>query len=195
MIDKRTSSENLAKQTDTSGFGERGWAWFLCLVCLVVLFSNIGGGALFEPDEGRNAEKAREILLLDGWVTPYQNFLPTLDKPIPYYWLVAFSFKLFGLSEWSARLPSILAALGCVFLIYRFARRYWGLWEALWSCLVWVTSLEVFIFARLVIFDMSLTFFISWALFSFYEAVRTDISQSRWLHAFLIYAAMGVGTL
>src|SRR5207249_1189286 len=92
MIYKSPSSENLAKQTDTSGFGERSWAWFLCLVCLVVLFSNIGGGALFEPDEGRNAEKAREILLLDGWVTPYQNFLPTLDKPIPYYWLVVFSF-------------------------------------------------------------------------------------------------------
>src|SRR5947209_20341966 len=174
MIHKRTSSENLAKQTDTSGFGEGGWAWFLCLVCLVVLFSNIGGGALFEPDEGRNAEKAREILLLDSWVTPYQNFLPTLDKPIPYYWLVAFSFKLFGLSEWSARLPSVLAALGCVFLVYRFARLQWGLREALWSCLILVTSIEFFVLSRVVIFDMTLTFFITLALFSFYVAVQLD---------------------
>ncbi len=54
MIDKRTSSENLAKQTDTSGVGERNWARFLCLVCLVVLFSNIGGGALFELSHPRH---------------------------------------------------------------------------------------------------------------------------------------------
>ena len=195
MIHKRTSSENLAKQTDTSGFGERGWAWFLCLVCLVVLFSNIGGGALFEPDEGRNAEKAREILLLDSWVTPYQNFLPTLDKPIPYYWLVAFSFKLFGLSEWSARLPSVLAALGCVFLVYRFARLQWGLREALWSCLILVTSIEFFVLSRVVIFDMTLTFFITLALFSFYVAVQLDHSRSAKLYCLLMYAAMGAGTL
>jgi hypothetical protein len=188
-------SEATVNEHQISGLNERGWSWLLGLVCVIVFCSNLGRAALFEPDEGRNAEKAREILLLSDWVTPHENFLPILDKPIAYYWSVALSFKLFGLSEWSARLPSVLAALGCVFLIYRFARRYWGLWEALWSSLVWVTSLEVFIFARLVIFDMSLTFFISWALFSFYEAVRTDISQSRWLHAFLIYAAMGVGTL
>jgi 4-amino-4-deoxy-L-arabinose transferase-like glycosyltransferase len=195
MIDKSTTSENLAKQSDTSGFGERGWAWFLCLVCLVVLFSNIGGGALFEPDEGRNAEKAREILLLDGWVTPYQNFLPTLDKPIPYYWLVAFSFKLFGLSEWSARLPSVLAALGCIFLVYRFARFQWGLREALWSCLILVTSIEFFVLSRVVIFDMTLTFFITLALFSFYVTVQLDHARLAKLYCFLMYAAMGAGTL
>ena len=182
-------------RSDTSGFGERGWAWFLCLVCLVVLFSNIDNGALFEPDEGRNAEKAREILLLDSWVTPYQNFLPTLDKPIPYYWLVAFSFKLFGLSEWSARLPSVLAALGCVFLVYRFARLQWGLREALWSCLILVTSIEFFVLSRVVIFDMTLTFFITLALFSFYVAVQLDHSRSVKLYCLLMYAAMGAGTL
>jgi 4-amino-4-deoxy-L-arabinose transferase-like glycosyltransferase len=178
-----------------SGLSERAWSWLLTLVCLIVVFSNLSGEALFEPDEGRNAEKAREILLLRDWVTPHENFLPVLDKPIPFYWLVAFSFKLFGVSEWAARLPSVLAALGCLFLVYRFARRHWGVWEALWSCLVLVTSFQFFVFARLVIFDMSLTFFISWALFSFYKAIRSDATESRRLHALLMYAALGAGTL
>jgi 4-amino-4-deoxy-L-arabinose transferase-like glycosyltransferase len=165
------------------------------LVCLVVVFYSLGNSALFEPDEGRNAEKAREILLLGDWVTPHENFLPTLDKPIFFYWLVAISFKLFGLSEWSARLPSALAALGCVVLVYRFARFRSGVREALWSSLILVTSLEFALFSRFVIFDMTLTFFIALGLFSFYAATKTDDLRSGKFHSLMMYAALAFGTL
>jgi 4-amino-4-deoxy-L-arabinose transferase-like glycosyltransferase len=196
MVDNTTNSLSSGGQNDTSGFNEGAWGWLFCLVCLIVLLSNLGAGALFEPDEGRNAEKAREILLLNDWVTPYQNFLPTLDKPIGYYWLVALSFKLFGLSEWSARLPSVLAALGCIFLVYRFARLQWGLREALWSCLVLLTSIEFFVLSRLVIFDMALTFFITLALFLFYRAAwGGGDGRSQKFYGLAMYVAMGAGSL
>jgi len=195
MIDQSNISQSIASQNRVSGIGERSWFWLVCLVCLVIVFSNLGSSALFDPDEGRNAEKAREILLLGDWVTPYENFLPTLDKPVFFYWLVAISFKLFGLSEWSARLPSALAGLGCIFLVYRFARVQWGLQEGLWSSLVLITSLEFFLFSRIVIFDMTLTFFISLALFSFYAVTQTDDPRAGKRHCLLMYAAMGAGTL
>jgi len=178
-----------------TGIGERKWLWLLCLVCVIIVSCSLGSSALFEPDEGRNAEKAREILLLGDWVTPHENFLPTLDKPIFFYWLVAISFKLVGLSEWSARLPSALTALGCIVLVYQFCRRQWGVWEALWSALILVTSLEFALFSRFVIFDMTLTFFITSSLFSFYAATETDHPRSEKIHCLLMYAAMAVGTL
>jgi 4-amino-4-deoxy-L-arabinose transferase-like glycosyltransferase len=56
--------------------------WLLCASCLLVIFYHLGAAALFEPDEGRNAERAREILVLDNWVIPHENFLPALDKPV-----------------------------------------------------------------------------------------------------------------
>lgn len=174
---------------------ERKWLWLLSLVCVVIVSCSLGRSALFEPDEGRNAEKAREILLLGDWVTPHENFLPTLDKPIFFYWLVAISFKLFGLSEWTARLPSALAALGCIVLVYRFARRQWGVWEALWSALILVTSLEFALFSRFVIFDMTLTLFITSSLFSFYAVTQTDHPRFGKIHCSLMYAAMAIGTL
>jgi 4-amino-4-deoxy-L-arabinose transferase-like glycosyltransferase len=93
--------------------------WLLLLflaVCLFVLFYQIGTAGLFEPDEGRNAEKAREILLLNDWITPHENFFPVLDKPMFFYSLIAISYKAFGLSQWAARLPSALAAFGCLAL-------------------------------------------------------------------------------
>src|SRR5919109_517804 len=118
MSDEGRIAQSTALQNSKTRIGERSWFCLVCLVCLAIVFTNLGSSALFEPDEGRNAEKAREILLLGDWVTPHENFLPTLDKPVFFYWLVASSFILFGLSEWSARLPSALAALGCIFLVY-----------------------------------------------------------------------------
>jgi len=79
---------------------------FLSIAVVVALFYQLGGAALFEPDEGRNAEKAREILVLGDWITPHENFHPVLDKPIFFYWLIAIAYRLFGVSEWAARVPS-----------------------------------------------------------------------------------------
>jgi 4-amino-4-deoxy-L-arabinose transferase-like glycosyltransferase len=159
------------------------------------LFSNLGGAALFEPDEGRNAEVAREILLLKDWITPHYDFIPRLDKPIVFFDLVALSYKLFGVSEWSARLPSVLAALACLFLTYRFARSVFGSWAALWSALILLTSIEFFALSRVVILDMLLTCFLTAALYCFFLGQRGLGRGQRKIKFFLMYAAMGAATL
>lgn len=193
MPEKEPNSFRRAANQNTPD--EWRWQALLTLVSLLILFATLGSAALFEPDEGRNSEKAREILVLNDWVTPHQNFLPTLDKPMFFYWLVALSFKLFGLSEWAARLPSTLAALGCLCLVYRFARQQWGLWEALWSCLILVSCTQFMIFSRLVIFDMTLTFFISWALFSFFRIAESQANAPKRGDIISFYVAMAFGTL
>jgi len=169
--------------------------WLTWMIVIVLLFYQLGSAALFEPDEGRNAEKAREILVLNDWITPHENFHTVLDKPIFFYWLIAISYELFGASEWAARVPSALAALGSIALVYRFARRRGGQWPALWSALILVTSVEFFVLARVVIFDMTLTFFITLALYSFYEAVHTEGAKSRRMWAAALYVALAGATL
>ena len=174
---------------------ERWLPWILCASAIYLLFYQLGGVALFEPDEGRNAEKAREILLLHDWLTPHENFYPVLDKPIFFYWLIAYCFKIFGVSEWAARLPSALAALGCVGVVYSFARAHWGRWQALWSGLILLTSFEFFTLARIVIMEMPLTFFLTLALCAFYQAGHTDDATRRRVLCLLFYCALGVATL
>ncbi|MBI2229253.1 MAG: glycosyltransferase family 39 protein, partial [Deltaproteobacteria bacterium] len=150
---------------------------------------------LFEPDEGRNAERARELLVLNNWAIPHENFLPALDKTIFLYWLIAIAYKLFGLSEWSARLPSALAALGCLLLVYKFARDRWGDWVARWSALILLTNIQFFLYSRLVIFDMTLTFLTTLALVEYHRALDTGDPHSRPRHIVLLSAAMGLATL
>lgn len=161
----------------------------------VVLFLRLGSAALFEPDEGRNAEKAREILVLNDWTTPHENFQPVLDKPIFFYWLIALTYKVFGTSEWAARLPSALAALACIGVIYWFVRRRWDVWTAQWSALILLTNLGFFMLARIVIFDMNLTLCLTLALCAFYEGARADDLTRRRIFCLVFYLALAIATL
>ena len=174
---------------------DRWFPFVLFAFVLLLLFYRLGDAALFEPDEGRNAEKAREILLLNDWITPHENFHAVLDKPMFFYWLIALSFKLFGVSEWAARLPSALAAFSCVLVVYLFVRRWWGEWEARWSVLALITSAGVFVFSRIVIFDMTLTAGITLALSAFYQAAHASESKANWGVCAILYLALAAATL
>ena len=171
------------------------WTVGLLLFGISILLLNLGGAALFEPDEGRNAEIAREILLLKDWVTPHYDFIPRLDKPMLFFGLVALSYKLFGISEWAARLPSALAALACLCITYRFASSLFGRRAGLWSALILLSSMEFFAMSRAVLMDMTLTCFVSLALWSFCLGQRGFESARGKRQFLLMYAAVAIAIL
>jgi len=195
MLKESASVETANRIEESCAAPSRFFVVSLLVFCGWVLFFNLGAPALFEPDEGRNAEIAREILLLKDWVTPHYDFIPRLDKPISYYWLIASSYKVFGISEWSARLPSALAAFGCLAVVYGFARRLFGRWAAVWSVLVLLSSVEFVVVSRIVILDMAFTFFLTCALCCFAIAARESERDKRKSLFFLMYAASGAATL
>jgi 4-amino-4-deoxy-L-arabinose transferase-like glycosyltransferase len=165
----------------------------LCAVAACMFFVGLGRLPLTEPDEGRNAEVAREMLASGDWITPHYDTLTCLDKPAPFFWLVATSFRAFGFSEWAARFPSALMALATSLLVWFLARCMFDDTTGLRAGLIWVTSPLVIIFARTVIFDMPLTFFVTLAMASFWLAEAEDFKHP-WRHA-IFFAAMGIGAI
>src|SRR5262249_49358747 len=95
---------------------------FLFVVGCALFFINLGRPALWDIDEGNNAEAAREMLESRNWIVPTFNFQLRTDKPVLLYWLQAVGYKFLGVNELSARLPSAVAAMLAVLLTYEMAR-------------------------------------------------------------------------
>ena len=114
-----------------------------------------------DPDEGRYAEIAREMLLLQDWLIPHLNLVPYLEKPPLVYWLTSLSFGAWGLTEGAARLPAALAALGGVYLAYGLGRTLWGESPGFWAALVLATTGGYLVLARLLTLDMVFALFLN----------------------------------
>ena len=82
------------------------------------------GIGLVGADEPRYAQVAREMLARRDYITPILWGKPWLEKPALYYWRAMFSFREFGVHDWSARLPSASFAFILVTLIYLHIRRF-----------------------------------------------------------------------
>ncbi|HVO35364.1 MAG TPA: glycosyltransferase family 39 protein [Gemmatimonadales bacterium] len=164
------------------------------LAAAVCCLARLGALPLIQPDEGRNAEVAREMEARGEWIVPTYDGLPYLDKPAFYFRLVGISMAALGENETAARLPGALAALGVLALVYAFARRSYGARAAALAVLVVGTTPLVVAFARIVIFDMVLALFVTAAVLAGYVAEEKDgAARMRW---YLLGAACaGTGTL
>jgi 4-amino-4-deoxy-L-arabinose transferase-like glycosyltransferase len=147
----------------------------LLLICYISFFYRLGDYGLIDPDEGRTAVIAKEILQTGNWLTLSHAGNPYYDKPAPYFWLVALGFKVFGLNEFAVRFPSALAASSTVLAVY-----LWGiLWKdperGLWGAMILASSIQFIGLGRGGRMDMPLVFFTTAALFYFlWWKERTD---------------------
>jgi 4-amino-4-deoxy-L-arabinose transferase-like glycosyltransferase len=88
-----------------------------------LFFLNLGGPALWDVDEGRNATAALEMRESRNWTVPTFNGKLRSHKPALLYWLQATAYELWGINEFAARLPSALAAMVTVLVVYELGRR------------------------------------------------------------------------
>lgn len=103
-----------------------GWlsAAFLALLCWVSFFRGLGALGLTDKTEALFVEVGRQMLLRGDWVTSWWNGSHFFDYPVWGYWMVALSFRLFGVSAWAARLPVALAASAVVVATFLLLRQW-----------------------------------------------------------------------
>jgi 4-amino-4-deoxy-L-arabinose transferase-like glycosyltransferase len=87
---------------------------WLALICWLAFFNGLGTLGLMDKTEALFVEVGHQMLQRDDWVTPWWNGRTFFDYPVWGYWMVALSFRLFGMSPWAARLPVALAASAVV---------------------------------------------------------------------------------
>jgi 4-amino-4-deoxy-L-arabinose transferase-like glycosyltransferase len=116
-------------------------ATLVALVAAVVMLTNLGGPRLWDRDEPRNAGCAKEMLERGDWVVPTFNAQLRAHKPVLLYWCIMSSYSVLGVSEFSARLPSALCAIGTVLCTWFIGRRLFGPMAGVWAAIALASSL------------------------------------------------------
>ncbi len=154
------------------------------------------------PDEPRYAQVAREMLIRGDFFTPTLGGHTWFEKPPLLYWMMMASFRLFGVSEWAARLGPAISGLLTVFAVFWAARRacrsspeHQLSGVATWSAVVAASTLGIIVFSRGVAFDIVVTMTTAWALSFFLGAELEENEGRRRRVLFGFYVFIGLSLL
>ncbi len=159
----------------------------------VIRIASLGAYPLPDNTEARYAEVAREMVTSGEWVTPHLHGEKYWSKPPLSIWLTASAMKLFGINEFSARLPHFLLALVVVGLIFSMAMHYKGRHLALASAAILSSSLLFFVGSSAVMTDMTLTLGTTLSMVSFWQAMNGTLFRNRvWGYLFFVGLIIGL---
>lgn len=152
----------------------------ILLLALIVTLWGIGSYGLYEPHEGHFAMVGREMVWRDDWITPHLNGSPYLNKPPLLYWLIASSTKIFGYSEFSARLPVGLVGWFGIVIAWKWTRELWGINSSRICALMLSVTLGWFIFTHQILIDVPLGTFLLSSNYFLWRSLTRPYSWIDW---------------
>jgi 4-amino-4-deoxy-L-arabinose transferase-like glycosyltransferase len=190
----------------TSRLAKRAWLLLFLAISAFYLYG-LGFLPLVGPDEPRYAEVAREMFVRRDFITPTLGGVPWFEKPPLLYWLMMASYRVFGVSEFSARLGPALCGLATAAFVWWMARSVpIAEWHgenkskfANWSTLVFLSSTGAIVFSRAASFDIVLTMTLTGAFSCFFVwDLRTKSNFASGKHRNLLagfYFLLGLSLL
>jgi len=174
-------------------------SWRVCLTVLLVsgviyLGCIVSPPSLMDDVDAVQAQIARNMLTSGDWVTARLDGIPYLEKAPLVYWVIAISYKTFGIHDWVARIPIALSVMGLAWLTAAFASWAFGRRAGLYAGLCMAICLGLFLFTRILIPDVMLTLTIALALWAFLRALDEEETHPR-LWAFILAVSLGMGLL
>src|ERR1700733_8406184 len=172
---------------------------FYSLIVLLVAAAVYAGCMISPPSlmddvDAVQAQIARNMLTSGDYVTARLDGIPYLEKAPLIYWLIAGSFKIFGATDWAARIPMVVAALVLAWLTSAFGMWAFGRQAGFYAGLCIATCFGLFLFTRILIPDVMLTASIALSMWAFLRAIDETEPRQRWW-AFILAVSLGTSLL
>ncbi len=189
----------------------------LLILCagLAVFFVGLGSARLWDEDEAEYSRCAREMMAGGDWVAPTFNHQLWAEKPVFVYWLMIGAFRMFGPTEFAARFPSAVFAVGTSLLTYHLGRRLFSRAVGFWAGLMLATTILFVVIGRAATLDSTMIFFTTLALLMFCIVARIGLNRpigdasapptaadrfrallpQTWRGFLAVYAALGMAVL
>ncbi len=173
----------------------------LYLYLIVILFAAavyigcmISPPSLMDDVDAVQAQIARNMLTSGDWVTARLDGVAYLEKAPLIYWAMAICYKIFGVHDWSARVPVVLSSIGLAWLTAAFGMWAFGKRAGFYAGLCISTCVGLFLFTRIQIPDVMVAAAMALSMWAFLRAIDYNEAHPRWW-AFLFAASLGTSLL
>jgi 4-amino-4-deoxy-L-arabinose transferase-like glycosyltransferase len=144
--------------------------------------------------DAAQAQIARNMLVSGEWVTARLDGVPYLEKSPLIYWMMAVSYRVFGVHDWAARVPLALAIVLLCWVTYRFSRWAFDVEAGLYAGVALSTSVGLFLFTRILIPDAIVTLSITGAIWAWLQLLEPQRNPPLcW--PLILGACLGTGLL
>jgi 4-amino-4-deoxy-L-arabinose transferase-like glycosyltransferase len=150
--------------------------------------------SLMDDSDAVLAQAARTMLETGDWVTPRLDGIVYLEKPPLYYWPMILAYKIFGVHDWAARIPFALCSMALAWLTAAMGVWAFGKRAGLYAGLCIATCIGLFLFTRILIPDVMLTFTVALAFWALLRALDEEEPHPR-VWAGVLAASLGTGLL
>jgi 4-amino-4-deoxy-L-arabinose transferase-like glycosyltransferase len=157
-------------------------------LALIVTLLGIGSYGLYEPHEGHFAMVGQEMVWRGDWITPHLNGSPYLNKPPFLYWLIAISTKIFGSTEFAARLPIGFMGWVGIIIAWKWTRELWGINSSRVAALMLSVTLGWFIFTHQILIDVVLGTLLLSSNYFIWRLLSQPRSWLYWVGAYVSLA-------
>src|SRR5580658_10025259 len=189
-------SDQGAGRAGTPDAGKRFHFYLIVLLAASAVYAGcmISPPSLMDDVDAVQAQIARNMLTSGDWVTARLDGVPYLEKAPLIYWMIAGSYKYFGVSDWAARIPVVAAAIFLAWLTAAFGMWAFGARAGFYAGLCVATCFGLFLFTRILIPDVMLTASIALSMWAFLRAIDETEPRPRWW-AFVMAASLGISLL
>lgn len=167
----------------------------ILLLALILALCFQGTRGLFDEDETRYAECAREMLVTGQFLVPQRDFRPHITKPPLTYWTIAASMKIFGINEWAARLPNALAFALTTFLLTLIGTGLWNWQTGRFTGLIYMSSLVPLAASNIITTDTLLVMCETAAIYAFMSLFKAGTRNQARLWSYVMGMFWGMAFL
>lgn len=169
--------------------------WTLLIGILLTRLLFLGAYPLADTTEARYAEMGRLMVETGDWITPqFEKGTPFWGKPPLSFWLTAVSFKLFGINEFSARLPSFFLTLAIIWMVFSLGSFQTGQKSALTACVIMTSSVIFWISSGAVMTDHCLLAGTTLSMIAFWRNLAPTGRHNFWW-GILFFVGLSIGLM
>ena len=161
----------------------------LILIAAFALLWKLGAGSLVAWDEAIYAQVSKEIVQGEGWLTLHWKYTPWFEKPPLLMWITALFYRLFGVNEFCARVPSALSGIALIGVTYLIGKLAYGKRVGFLAAVVLLTCYHFLSFSRFGTMDVMLTLFTCLALYAY---LRLQDEDQKWWYVVWISCALAL---